>query len=796
MKSIMKKILYLISASLLMLVAACHEIEVEETGINFSPDKVMQVDLAAQEVTVTIESGDSWTLTGEYDWVTPSARSGKSGDKVTFTLALNTTGKIRAAVYEINTEKFTEKLVIKQIGSKIDTSIELALSDYDETSLTVSMNVTADDLDIFEKWGLSYSETELPEEGTDLVLEGKPVKGHKDVTISNLTTGTTYTIWFWLENADGVRLYNETTLSGTAQALELTYTSPSLYSREFKTKMNVPMPCAELGICWNETGAPTVDDAHVCKTNVTSLDIELNSCNDGDVLKPETTYTLRPYIIKNNGDLVYGEEYTFTTKKDPFAGWWASSGSDNAYKINKFNALSELGPFIWGSMGKMNANAGTSQETITNALISACTTAWNETFRYTYLLFTEDVNGEMVMKFSIYTGSSDSSAKPKGSVVFTWESDDVNGYHTFEYAGPASKSDAINVMMEKAGTELQTVIDYFENTTFYFEFCSANIDNLTSQYSGIKMKDVNNPATGIYEYNIMNVMNPIPVSYYDSVLKQDENGNYVIKNVEHWEQFCELTLNNRYASAVLANDVDLGDSQAKVCWDDAFSTSKSWCGTFDGQGHTLNYNYTSQVGTAKQHIAPFFSVGSCTIKNLHVTGTILTNGERPGGIVAYSKGNTLLENCWCSTRITQIAMNGSNVRAGGIVAANAQGDYHVTLRDCVFDGQFTATTGAKGWAGIVGYAYKNSTTILENCLFAPSLIDLSNTGSSYVFVSKHSSAKTVTFENCWYTHLLGSAQGSEASAESYADGTLAEALNAGRADGPWTVVDGKTVLNF
>lgn len=768
----------------------------EEVGINFSPDKVMQVDLAAQEVTVTIESGDSWTLTGEYDWITPSVRSGNSGDKVTFTLALNTTGKIRAAVYEINSDKATEKLVIKQIGDKIDTSIELALSDYDETSLTVSMNVTADDLDIFEKWGLSYSETELPEEGTDLVLEGKPVKGHKDVTISNLTTGTTYTIWFWLENADGVRLYNETTLSGTAQALELTYTSPSLYSREFKTTMNVPMPCAELGICWNETGAPTVDDAHVCKTNVTSLDIELNSCNDGVILKPETTYTLRPYIVKNNGTLVYGEEYTFTTKKDPFAGWWASAGSDNAYRINKFNALSELGPFIWGSMGKMNANAGTSQETITNALISACTTAWNETFRYTYLLFTEDVNGEMVMKFSIYTGSSDSSAKPKGSVVFTWESDDVNGYHTFEYAGPASKSDAINVMMEKAGTELQTVIDYFENTTFYFEFCSANIDNLTSQYSGIKMKDVNNPATGIYEYNIMNVMNPIPVSYYDSVLKQDENGNYVIKNIEHWEQFCELTLNNRYASAVLANDVDLGDSQAKVCWDDAFNTSKSWCGTFDGQGHTLTYNYVSQVGTAKQHIAPFFSVGSCTIKNLHVTGTILTNGERPGGIVAYSKGNTLLENCWCSTRITQIAMNGSNVRAGGIVAANAQGDYHVTLRDCVFDGQFTATTGAKGWAGIVGYAYKNSTTILENCLFAPSLIDLSNTGSSYVFVSKHSSAKTVTYENCWYTQVLGSAQGSEATAEAYADGTLAEALNAGRADGPWTVKDGKTVLNF
>ena len=793
----MKKILYMISASLLVLMASCQELEMEEVGISFSPEKVMQVDLAAQEVTVTIEAGDNWTLSGDYDWITPSVRSGKSGDKVTFTLALNTTGKIRAAVYEISSDKLTEKLVIKQIGSKIDTSMELALSDYDETSITVSMNVTADDLDIFSKWGLRYSETENPEDGKDLALEGKPAKGSKDVKISNLTTGTTYNIWFWFENEDGVRLYNDATVSATAKALEFSYTAPSLYSREFKTTMSVPMPCAELGICWNETGAPTVNDAHVCKTNVTSLDIDLNSCNDGAVLKPETTYTLRPYIIKSNGTLVYGEEYTFTTKKDPFAGWWASAGSDNAYKINKFNALSEYGPFIWGSMGKMNANAGTSQETITNELIAACTAAWGETFRYTYLLFTEDVNGEKVMKFMIYTGSSDSAAKAKGSLVFTWNSDDANGYHTFAYAGPASKTDPINVMKEKAGSALQTVIDYFEDTTFYFEFCSANIDNLTSQYSGIKMKDVNNPATGIYEYNIMNVMNPIPVSYYDSALKQDANGNYILKNAEHWNQFCELTLKNRYASAVMVNDIDLGDSQAKVCWDDAFSTSKSWCGTFDGQGHTLTYNYVSQIGTAKQHLGPFFSVGTCTIKNLHVKGTILTNGERPGGLVAYTKGNCVIENCWVSTKITQIAMAGSNVRAGGIVGANAQGNYYVTLRDCVFDGQFTATTTAKGWAGIVGYAYKESTTVLENCLFAPSVIDLQSTSSSYCFVSKHSSAKVVTIDNCYYTQKLGSADGgSSVSADDYANGTLAEALNAGRENGPWIVKDGKTVLNF
>ena len=55
---------------------------------------------------------------------------------------------------------------------------------------------------------------------------------------------------------------------------------------------------------------------------------------------------------------------------------------------------------------------------------------------------------------------------------------------------------------------------------------------------------------------------------------------------------------------------------------------------------------------------------------------------------------------------------------------------------------------------------------------------------------------TVILTNCWYTQTLGEGQGSQASAEDYSNGTLADALNAGRADGPWAVVDGKTVLTF
>ena len=292
----------MLSASLLVLLASCQKSEVVETKISLSPEKVMQVDLAAQTVSVTIESGSKWTLSGEYDWVTPSATSGKSGDKVTFTLALNTTGKIRAAVYEIKADNLTEQLVIKQIGSKIDVNMTLAVADYSDNYVTVAFNLDADDLNLFSSWGLCYSETENPEEGTDIVFEGAPVNGAKDFTISNLVTDQTYNVWGWLENEDGVRIYNDTKLEATAKAFELVFTSPNLFSREFKTKMTVPMPCVELGVCWNEAGSPTVDDDHMCQTEVTTLDIELSSASAGYVMKPQTTYKMRPYIIKNNSE--------------------------------------------------------------------------------------------------------------------------------------------------------------------------------------------------------------------------------------------------------------------------------------------------------------------------------------------------------------------------------------------------------------------------------------------------------------------------------------------------------------
>ena len=774
----MKRIIYMISASILVLLASCQKEILEEPGINFSPEKVVQVYLAAQEVTVTIESGDNWTLSGEYDWITPSARSGKAGDKVTFTIALNTNAKIRAAVFEVKTAKLTEKLVIKQIGTKIDMTMDLSVIDYDTDFITVRMNMNADDLDLFTKWGLRYLSTQVGAEndpavnGTDLPIEGTPEKGIRDIKIEGLELYNHYQIWCWLENADGARVYSEVKTSATTKELDIQYDIASLYQREFKATVNVPMNCEELGLCWGENENPDVNGSHLGQTGIISQSIEIQSILTGELLKPATTYKVRPYVIQKNGETVYGEEKEFTTMTDPFVSSYRKEGAQKTWPMTYFNALSEWGPYHWGGKGMMNANPGTAQGDITERLRSACNYVLKTPFQFIYMLFNELEDGTPAMSLSIHAGKAADGARNRGSLIFKWNVDE-NGFHTFQYMGPASKTDAVNDLLRFAEEDMQYIIEYFGTHTFYFEFCSSNITDFGNQYSGLKMREIDNPIDGYYDFNIMNTMNPAPITCYET-LNKNTDGFYVIKTADHWAQFCELVSNNSGVSAILANDIDLGDLQAAVGASDA-----QYSGTFDGQGHTLTVNFTSKT-------APFLYTNGATIKNLHTAGIIKTTGRSTAGFVGTTYGSTTIERCSSSIQIWQTSSSSWTDNAGFV--SNGRGT--LKIKDCLFTGSFKVDSRANEYGGFVGWKYGDVT--IENCLFAPTSIEGERVHSS----SGTFCANKANFKNCWYTQTLGSAQGSAASAEAYADGTLAAALNGDRTDGPWTVVDGKTVLAY
>lgn len=82
--------------------------------ISLSAD-VLQVSKAGGTAEVTVTSDADWRLAGVCDWVTPSITEGRSGDKVTFTIDANTTGKDLSTTFKFFTGASVAPLVIESV---------------------------------------------------------------------------------------------------------------------------------------------------------------------------------------------------------------------------------------------------------------------------------------------------------------------------------------------------------------------------------------------------------------------------------------------------------------------------------------------------------------------------------------------------------------------------------------------------------------------------------------------------------------------------------------------------------
>jgi uncharacterized repeat protein (TIGR02543 family) len=189
----------------------------------------------------------------------------------------------------------------------------------------------------------------------------------------------------------------------------------------------------------------------------------------------------------------------------------------------------------------------------------------------------------------------------------------------------------------------------------------------------------------------------------------------------------------------------------------AGSDSHDFCGTFDGQGHTLTFNYgTSDAYSNEEYIAPFHYVSnvgsvSATIKNLHVAGDIYTSAKYAAGIVAQHWGTLNIENCRVSTVIhSSVSGDGTH---GGIEAAN-NGTINIT--GCLFDGKLLTTNGTTNCSGFVGFG---GTVNISNSIYARATLgagETEPTNGSATF-----SRTSPTISNSYYTRTLGTAQGKQ-----------------------------------
>lgn len=234
---------------------------------------------------------------------------------------------------------------------------------------------------------------------------------------------------------------------------------------------------------------------------------------------------------------------------------------------------------------------------------------------------------------------------------------------------------------------------------------------------------------------------------------------YLISSAEQWDKIAN------YVSAGIVNGFK--DKHLKLTNDIAVTTmvgsdgNHTFRGTFDGAGHTLTVNYT----TDEQYAAPFHYTYGATIKNLHTAGTINTSNSHAGGVVGRNGSqSTALENVSSSATINS-TFNGSAYH-GGLMgyAINA------SFTGCVFTGSLLGSDshhcgGLLGQKSVTG----GSNATLTGCLFNPAEITV-GTDRSFTFAA--AAHQLTSISNSYYTKLLGDVQGTESSGRTTAPANI------------------------
>jgi hypothetical protein len=267
------------------------------------------------------------------------------------------------------------------------------------------------------------------------------------------------------------------------------------------------------------------------------------------------------------------------------------------------------------------------------------------------------------------------------------------------------------------------------------------------------------------------------------IVKWAPQADLFINSTQDWNDFCERVNNGTESYA--GKTVKLTSNISVTTM--AGTHSNPFCGTFDGNGYTIEVtlNNNGETGTTDESygVAPFRFISGATIMKLHVSGSITTSTRKyAAGIVGKTvSGTNNIQNCWVSAEIYS-TINGDGTH-GGIVG-KASGTLNII--NCLFDGVLTTGEGniTNSCGGFVGW--RDGSLSISNSLYAPAEISDGKysigTKESYTFMRNNSNS----YSNCYYTETLGGAQGTDASAMSNDD--MLTALGEG-----WKINSGKVV---
>ena len=237
---------------------------------------------------------------------------------------------------------------------------------------------------------------------------------------------------------------------------------------------------------------------------------------------------------------------------------------------------------------------------------------------------------------------------------------------------------------------------------------------------------------------------------------------------EEFEAFAQAVADgNTELDAVLTADIELTGNVM------VGTSTNQFAGTFDGDGHTVTYNYDITTN----YCGLFSYVNGATIRNLKVEGSVTSTAIHFGALIGRAAGTVLVENVVTDVDITG---NRSGVTGdGGMLGANYA---NITFNNCAVLGPM-GNPGSSMYSPFSAFSDGKSSTTLNNCYSLCSLKE--STGTGNCFTLTHSGG-TNTLNNCYYLNLIGTlVGGTQITAEQVASGELCYILNGDQSTIGW-----------
>ena len=300
----------------------------------------------------------------------------------------------------------------------------------------------------------------------------------------------------------------------------------------------------------------------------------------------------------------------------------------------------------------------------------------------------------------------------------------------------------------KSFTGSSAASDYqsqYDHAVLYWEDTDSIVEAAAADEAGVRISDTKESLAWITNDNMGTYFTDAQCSINGTMEGDGSFENpYLIYTPQNWRYLDYLGRLSKLSSSYygwdrgtnvkLMADLTLSDKDGTFTTlgggkhKEVHNSGYNYTGNFDGNGHTITLDVNESIDDDQIGFGLFDSIGGAYIKNLHISGRMVSSQQYTGLLVGYAQDHDRIFNC--SSDAVLVLEGSGEMKSGTLVGYS----YRSYIENCHFTGKILGGDEITAVGGFVGeLSSSNGGSTMKNCYFAPSEIDVESAGSCILY---------------------------------------------------------------